>query len=848
MVSGMRPIILGHTSSKSALEITDGCSFVSSENSGSIKSCGYPSISASSGSKTAVFHQNAPYRKSNVSIGSSNGFGRRNFSDDQRSASSSRSSYSEDIQRLGFFSYNAIGTNGEFSFEKPKDDSVIEHMFVELLNMKNVPLDARGKMMGWSAFKKWQMIYQDALQEYQNKKKWITSHGYEGDKGSPQWFVRKIVDNSIKIKQLSTLSLSLRTQPISWVKSFIKCQGQVALTNVLSHITQRVNKRDDDILKELEILKCLKSLLNNTYGADDAIEHQSCVNSVASSLLSPHLPSRKLAAEVLTFICHWDKPNGHSVVLLAMEHLRSYLGELGRFDAWMRVLELTVDGRGKMGSLVGASDEIRRGGIGVENILMEYALANLFLINSLCNGADDVRERLHIRSQFKTCGYQRMALKMQQFHHDVIDRQLEKFENDEALDYEDLFEKDARDEIRNLDNPLELMGIIWKRIEGTRAQDFFLSTLQHLLLIRDDGEDRSKVFQLIDAILTYVVMDHRMTGMDPTHALNFSIQGVVSKLLTDEEARKAVEEAKEARMIAERVTIERDTMAAEIAAGADGLVGRLKKELMEQAEALETQRRQNAVLRSEVEELQRVHMLQLQKSEIETRELYMIIRDASPEIWKNRKGVLDRKALMDKLEKQLERKKTEFKLEGKAWQNASSSKRLKELHDHMEKLQLDTNDINSQIINDTNQVLQTQDAQENLSFFGSTRIKSNKYSPHTITHHSRSTVRSISANYIHDTKSVCGIQQIVQYKKEHVEENTNYVFMDELSSKIRHFNDNDNMDDIIGHVIFSESQTESTDFDHFGWNDENLSSHPQTQGSQVSFSDENTIHRAYSEA
>ena len=42
-----------------------------------------------------------------------------------------------------------------------------------------------------------------------------------------------------------------------------------------------------------------------------------------------------------------------------------WTGELfhRRLDAWMRIVEATIDGRGKMGSLVGASEEVRSGGI-----------------------------------------------------------------------------------------------------------------------------------------------------------------------------------------------------------------------------------------------------------------------------------------------------------------------------------------------------------------------------------------------------------------------------------------------------------------------------------------------------
>ena len=55
---------------------------------------------------------------------------------------------------------------------------------------------------------------------------------------------------------------------------------------------------------------------------------------------------------------------------------------------------VTVDGRGKMGSLVGASDEVRSGGIGMENLLMEYAVASLFLVNII---VDAPEKDLHLR-------------------------------------------------------------------------------------------------------------------------------------------------------------------------------------------------------------------------------------------------------------------------------------------------------------------------------------------------------------------------------------------------------------------------------------------------------------------
>jgi hypothetical protein len=64
-------------------------------------------------------------------------------------------------------------------------------------------------------------------------------------------------------------------------------------------------------------------------------------------------------AEILVFLCHWSQPQGHNLVLRSLDNLKNVKNENGRFDAWLKVFENAIDGRGKMGSLVGASEEVR---------------------------------------------------------------------------------------------------------------------------------------------------------------------------------------------------------------------------------------------------------------------------------------------------------------------------------------------------------------------------------------------------------------------------------------------------------------------------------------------------------
>ena len=76
---------------------------------------------------------------------------------------------------------------------------------------------------------------------------------------------------------------------------------------------------------------------------------------------------------MLTFLCYYGDSIALTQVLGALDALSASNNETGRFDYWFRSLDATLSGRGKMGSLVGASDEVRRNA-GVESSLNDYAV------------------------------------------------------------------------------------------------------------------------------------------------------------------------------------------------------------------------------------------------------------------------------------------------------------------------------------------------------------------------------------------------------------------------------------------------------------------------------------------
>ncbi|KAF2002497.1 hypothetical protein P154DRAFT_533056 [Amniculicola lignicola CBS 123094] len=637
-------------------------------------------------------------------------------------------------QPSAFSSTASFGSN-TLSIQRPPDH-IVEQEFMNLMvkrGYKSLPEQAWRQMEAYKIDKKWTLVYQDKLSEYQNEEKRKQGHRstYMGnpdilaraeEDGSPEWYVKKVMDNSISVKQMQSLEISLRTQPIAWVRGFIDAQGAIALTNVLAKINRRKGQgpapppnsvlanAERDVEREYDIIKCLKALMNNKYGADNAIQHPSIIQALAGSLTSSRLNTRKLVSEVLTFLCHWGDGVGHEKVLQALDNLKAQYGENGRFDAWMRIVEVTVDGRGKMGSLVGASDEVRSGGIGMENLLMEYAIATLFLINMVVDAPErDIQLRMHLRAQFTACGIKRVFNKMAGFQYDVIDKQIETYKASEAIDYEDLLDREGSSmvdsvegEVKDLNDPIQITDAIMSKIKDSRSQDYFLSAMQHLLLIRDtDGEDRLKMFQLVDAMLSYVAMDRRLPNMDLKQSLNFTVQSLLDRLYTDSEARLLQDQAQESRLIADSALAERDEIKAQVELGADGMVSKLQKQLEEQASIIELRGRQVEQMKAELAEMQRIRAQELQRNELETRELYLMLRDAqdvAASAAKNKggreglattdptqmQGILDRERLMARLEVQLQRAKTQATLEGRAFNAVVPSEKLRELREKME--------------------------------------------------------------------------------------------------------------------------------------------------------------------
>lgn len=131
------------------------------------------------------------------------------------------------------------GHSNDQYLTRPRDDRIIDQLFLELMQKRgwqNLPEQAKRQMLAYPASKKWTLVHQDRLTELQGEQKRRQNarltHGHEGvsgileradEEGSPEWYVKKVMDDTITSKQLASLSVSLRTQPITYVFFFSMC-------------------------------------------------------------------------------------------------------------------------------------------------------------------------------------------------------------------------------------------------------------------------------------------------------------------------------------------------------------------------------------------------------------------------------------------------------------------------------------------------------------------------------------------------------------------------------------------------------------------------------------------------
>ncbi|KAJ2076818.1 hypothetical protein H4R24_005485 [Coemansia sp. RSA 988] len=488
---------------------------------------------------------------------------------------------------------------------------------------------------------------------------------------APEYFYRYLTETDIRSlpkQMLVHLRVCVSTQPVNWVKQFVEIQGLEALSECLGILNHAGMRKGDDITKEIEIIKCIKSVVNIQWGAQDVLRYPTCVHNLSFSIDAPSLLTRRLISEILTYICYLNVPTGHSTVLKGLDKLQKFREMQKRFEPWMRALEAAVDGRGRMGSKVGASEELRQLGGTADRDLTDYVLSSMIFINAVVGVSDDVEMRMHYRNQLNVAGLSRIMKKLRSgFDSPLIALQINKFDKDAEQDHTDVLDLYNQQIMQDMTDPEEVFQAILAQIDDDdRAREHFLSILQRLLLLRDDYADatatgmeergnranKARYYQLLDEITTQVVMDIRNgepidsdfdsdldDGSRPrtrpgdgfTTQYGVSVAGIIDKFSNEEQLEEAVREAKDLREQLEKVTRQKNELELEVSLKSEGLVGTLKTKIFALEDLLRMSRHTIEALQTQIKELRDQFTQKLAKQDSQLKQLYSALQDEAGE-------------------------------------------------------------------------------------------------------------------------------------------------------------------------------------------------------------------------
>uniref|UniRef100_A0A4W3H817 Diaphanous related formin 2 n=1 Tax=Callorhinchus milii TaxID=7868 RepID=A0A4W3H817_CALMI len=142
----------------------------------------------------------------------------------------------------------------------------------------------------------------------------------------------------------------------------------------------------------------------------------------------------------------------------------------------------------------------------IKNVHFFFQVACMQLINALVTSPDDLDFRIHLRNEFLRCGLKKILPVRK---NEELDIQLKVFDENKEEDFI---------EISHLLNLIctdinEVYHLLSNMVKDTAAENYLLSILQHLLLIRNDYYIRPQYYKIIEECVSQVVL-HR-NGTDP---------------------------------------------------------------------------------------------------------------------------------------------------------------------------------------------------------------------------------------------------------------------------------------------------------------------------------------------
>uniref|UniRef100_A0A4W6D763 Diaphanous-related formin 3 n=1 Tax=Lates calcarifer TaxID=8187 RepID=A0A4W6D763_LATCA len=293
---------------------------------------------------------------------------------------------------------------------------------------------------------------------------------------------------------LDSLRVSLTSNPVSWVQSFGH-EGLGLLLDILERLLFKKQQEKIDKKNQHKVVQCLKAFMNNKYGLDRILGEEKSLALLARAIDPTQSAMMTDVVKLLSAICIVGEENTLEKVLEAI----STAGEWRAIERFSPIVQ------------------------GLRDRSVQLQVACMQLINALVTSPDELDFRLHIRNEFMRCGLKEILPQLTTIRNEALDIQLKVFVEHKE---EDMIEFSHRLEDIKSD-------IVQSMVKDSSAEPYFLSILQHLMLIRNDYLVRPQYFKIIEECVSQIVL-HR-SGTDPDFSYRKRLDVDFSHLLEFDE-------------------------------------------------------------------------------------------------------------------------------------------------------------------------------------------------------------------------------------------------------------------------------------------------------------------------
>ncbi|MCJ8735748.1 hypothetical protein PDJAM_G00251050 [Pangasius djambal] len=285
---------------------------------------------------------------------------------------------------------------------------------------------------------------------------------------------------------LESLRISLNNNPVSWVQTF----GEEGLLLLLTFLKKLQDEKEEypnsgvGVKCQHEIIRCLKAFMNNKYGLKAMLASADGIPLLVRAI-NPRVPHMMVdAVKLLSAICILEHTeNLHERVLESI----TVLAEERDIERFQPLLS----------------------GMHKSNIALKGGCMQL--INALISRGEELDFRIHIRSELMRLGLRELLAEVRNIENEELRVQLQVFDEQAEEDSEDL--RSRLEDLVLFTDISEVFQVLLNTVKDSKAEGYFLSLLQHLLLVRNDYLIRPQYYKLMDECIAQIVL-HR-NGCDP---------------------------------------------------------------------------------------------------------------------------------------------------------------------------------------------------------------------------------------------------------------------------------------------------------------------------------------------